>query len=224
MGKSIELTAPDGHRFQAYRADPAGKPRGGLVIGQEIFGVNEHIRSVADRFAQAGYLAIAPGLFDRVEPNVQLGYTGEDANRGKTIKQQLTLDNALKDVQAAIAVAAEAGKVGIVGYCWGGTLAWASAARLDGLSVAVAYYGGEIATVLLNEKPRIPTLAHFGELDSNIPQTDVEKIRAAHPQVPVHVYPGAGHGFNCSMRGSYHEASANLALERTLAFLNEHMG
>ncbi len=222
MGTQIELTASDGTRLSAYRADPAGKPRGGIVICQEIFGVNEHIRSVCDRYAEEGYLAIAPALFDRVEPNVELGYTPDDIAKGRVFMQQASLDNALKDVAAAAAVASEAGHVAIIGYCWGGTIAWAAASRLDGFSASVPYYGAGIPG-LANERPRVPTMAHFGETDHSIPLSEVEKVRAAQPDVPVHIYP-AGHGFSCSARGSFHPASAELAWSRTLEFLHKHVG
>ncbi len=222
MGTKINLTASDGVTISAYRADPVGKPRGGLVVCQEIFGVNPHIRSVCDRYAQEGYLAVAPAFFDRVQADVELGYEPDDINKGKEFMQKISIDTALKDVAAAIAVASEAGKVGIVGYCWGGTIAWAAAGSLDGLSASIPYYGGGIAG-MADKKPRIPTMAHFGEKDHAIPMSDVEKVRAAQPDVIVHTYP-AGHGFNCDMRGSYDKPSADLALSRTLEFLRKHVG
>jgi len=222
MGTQIELTASDGATISAYRADPAGKPRGAVIVCQEIFGVNVHIRSVCDRYAQEGYLAIAPAFFDRVQPGVELGYEPDDIAQGRVLMQKSSIDNALKDVAAAAAVASEAGKVGIIGYCWGGTVAWAAASSLDGLSAAVPYYGGGIAAIA-DRKPRIPTMAHFGDTDHSIPLSDVEKIRAAQPDVIVYVYQ-AGHGFNCDMRGSYDKPSADLALSRTLEFLHEHVG
>jgi len=222
MGTQIELTASDGVTISAYRADPAGKPRGGLIVCQEIFGVNVHVRGVCDRYAQEGYLAIAPAFFDRVQPGVELGYEPDDIAKGRELMQKVSIDNALKDVAAALAIASEAGKVGIVGYCWGGTVAWAAAARLDGLSAAIPYYGGGIAG-MADKKPRIPTMAHFGEKDHSISMADVEKIRAAQPDVIVHTY-AAGHGFNCEMRGSYDKPSADLALSRSLEFLRQHVG
>ena len=222
MGTTIELAASDGHRAAAYRADPAGKPRGGLVVIQEIFGVNSHIRSVADGYAADGYLAIAPALFDRVERGFEVGYAPPDMERGRAIRAKVSLDDALKDVAAAIKAAAAAGKVGIVGYCWGGTVAWAAATRLGGLACSSPYYGGGIAEIAA-EKPRCPVMFHFGETDQHIPMTDVEKIRKAQPGQTLHVYP-AGHGFNCEQRGSYPAASAKLARERTLAFLRQHLG
>ena len=221
MGTTITLQAQDGFELSAYRAEPQGKARGGVVILQEIFGVNTHIKDVCDRYAQQGYLAIAPALFDRVQPGVELGYEAADVEQGKKLKADSPLDRALLDVQAAIQAASEAGRVAVIGYCWGGSLAYAAAARLDGLSAAIAYYGGEIAK-LANEKPKVPTLAHFGETDASIPLSDVDKLRAARPEVEVHVY-GAGHGFSCDMRGAYHAPSAALALERTLGWLSKYV-
>jgi carboxymethylenebutenolidase len=222
MGTTIELTASDGHRLAAYRADPAGKPRGGLVVIQEIFGVNSHIRSVADGYAKDGYLVIAPALFDRAERGFEVGYTPPEIERGRAVRAKVSLDDALKDVAAAIKAAAPAGKVGIVGYCWGGTVAWAAATRLDGLAASSPHYGGGIAEIAA-EKPRVPVMFHFGETDQQIPMTDVEKIRKAQAAQTVHVY-AAGHGFNCDQRGSYAAAAAKLARERTLAFLRQHVG
>jgi carboxymethylenebutenolidase len=221
MGKAITLKAADGQVIGGYRADP-GKVRGGLVVCQEIFGVNSHIRSVCDRFAEAGYLAIAPALFDRVQKGVEIGYTPADIETGRGIMQKANLDDAMKDVAAAVALAKEAGKVGVVGYCWGGTVSWAAAGRVDGLAAAIGYYGGGIGG-LVGETPRCPVLLHFGDQDQSIPMDVVDKVKHAHPKLPVHVY-HAGHGFNCDARGSYDAASAKLALERTLEFLKQHVG
>jgi len=222
MGQEIRLTASDGHAFDAYRAEPKEKPRGGLVVAQEIFGVNSHIRNVADRFADAGYLAIAPALFDRAQKGVELGYTPDDIANGRGIMQKLDLNDTMKDVAAAIGVAKEAGKVGIIGYCWGGTVAWAAGTRLSGLAAAIGYYGGGIGG-LANETPRCPVMLHFGDQDQSIPMEVVEKVRAAHPDLPIFVY-HAGHGFNCDQRGSYDAESAKTALGRTLDFLKQHVG
>jgi carboxymethylenebutenolidase len=222
MGKLITLTAVDGHTLDAYRADPQGKARGGLVVAQEIFGVNHHIRAVCDGFAAAGYLAVAPALFDRARKKVEFGYTPDDLAKGFEIMQSLDLDNVMKDVAAAAAVAKAAGRVGVVGYCWGGTVAWAAATRLDGIAASVCYYGGGIGE-LAGEKPRCPVMLHFGDQDPWIPMEVVEKVRAAHPKLPLYIY-HADHGFNCDARGSYHAESAKLALDRTLGFLREHVG
>ena len=222
MGTTIELTASDGHRLAAYRAEPAGKPRGAIVVIQEIFGVNSHIRSVADGYAADGYLAIAPALFDRAERGFEVGYSPPEIERGRAVRAKISLDDALKDVAAAIKAAASAGKVGVVGYCWGGTVAWAAATRLDGLAASSPHYGGGIAEIAA-EKPRVPVMFHFGDKDQSIPMSDVEKVRKAQPGQTLHVY-SAGHGFNCDQRGSYDPASAKLARERTLAFLRQHVG
>jgi carboxymethylenebutenolidase len=222
MGTTLELSAADGHRLSAYRADPAGKPRGGLVVVQEIFGVNSHIRGVADGYAADGYLAIAPALFDRTERGVEIGYSQPEIDRGRAIMQKLSMEAALMDVAAALKAVASAGKAGIVGYCWGGTVAWVAAAKLDGLACAVPYYGGGI---LANKdlKPHCPTMLHFGETDHAIPIAEVQAMKAARPELTVHIYP-AGHGFNCDQRGSYHAESAKLARERTLAFFRKQLG
>ena len=222
MGENIRLRATDGFELSAYVATPSGKPRGGLVVIQEIFGVNGHIRRVADGYAADGYLAIAPALFDRIEPGIEIGYTPPDIERGRDLKGRSSTESALADIEAARRHVASAGKVGVVGYCWGGFLAWVSATRLSGLSAAVSYYGGGIGTVA-EEKPRCPVLMHFGEKDHAIPLTDVEKVRAAHPSgVEIHVYP-SGHGFNCDERGSYDPESARVARERSVRFLGEHL-
>jgi carboxymethylenebutenolidase len=222
MGHWIDLTAGDGATISAWRSEPAGTPRGGLVVVQEIFGVNSHIRSVCDGYAADGYLAVAPALFDRIRPRVDLGYTPEDIERGRDLKAKASLDHALADVAAAQEAATVAGKVGIVGYCWGGYVAWMSAARLAGFACAVPYYGGGMLEAG-GERPRCPVLAHFGEKDTMIPAEGVRKFAAAHPDARVHLYP-ANHGFNCDQRGSYDAPSAKLARERTLAFLREHVG
>jgi carboxymethylenebutenolidase len=222
MGHVIQLTASDGKTVSAWRADPTGPCRGGLIVCQEIFGVNSHIRSVCEGFAADGFSVIAPAFFDRTESGVELGYTGDDVNRGRGLMAQVPLDDALLDIRSALAALAQTGRVGIVGYCWGGTLAWAAATRIDGLACAVPYYGGGIAG-LAGEAARCPVEMHFGETDHAIPMSDVDKVKAAQPGVGVHVYP-AGHGFNCDQRGSYDEPSARLARERTLAFLRQHIG
>jgi carboxymethylenebutenolidase len=222
VGKTIRLQASDGFELSAYVARPAGAPKGGLVVIQEIFGVNGHIRRVVDGYAADGFLAIAPALFDRIEPGLELGYTPADIERGRDLKGRSPTENALSDVEAAMAHVASAGKVGVVGYCWGGFLAWVSATRLTGVSAAVSYYGGGIGAVA-EEKPNCPVLMHFGEKDHAIPLTDVDKVRAAQPSgVEIHVYP-SGHGFNCDERGSYDPESARIARERSLAFLDRYL-
>lgn len=222
MGQTIKLTTADGFTLGAYRAEPTGKPRGGLVVLQEIFGVNHHIRSVADRFAEAGYLVVSPALFDRVRPGVELGYEQDGMQEGIALNKQTKADETMKDVAAAVAAVSGAGRVGVIGYCWGGTLAYRAACELPGVAAAVGYYGGGIAS-MLDSKPTVPVMLHFGEQDGHIPMSDVAKIKSALPSVPVFTYP-AGHGFNCDERASYDKASADLALSRTLPFLREHVG
>lgn len=222
MGQWLNLTADDGVRLAAYRAEATAKPRGGLIVVQEIFGVNSHIRAVCDGFAADGYAAIAPALFDRYERDVDLGYTTEDVARGRELKARAGTDAALRDIAAARTAAATAGRVGIVGYCWGGFITWMSAARVPGLACAIAYYGGGM-TDAIAERPQCPVSAHFGERDAAIPLAGVKKFAAAHPEVQVHLYP-AEHAFNCDQRRGYEPASARLARERTLAFLRQHVG
>ncbi len=227
MGQFIDLKAADGLQFPTYVAQPAGKPRGGVVVLQEIFGVNSHIRAVADGYAAAGYLAVAPSTFHRVKAGVELGYSPDDMSAGMALKaavEALPAPGVLQDIQAAIRHAAGAGKVGVVGYCWGGLLTWRTACELAGVSAAVPYYGGGITTEAeIARVPKCPVLAHFGEQDHWIPLDGVAALRKAHPAVEVHIYP-ANHGFNCDQRGSYDAAAAQLARERTLAFFARHVG
>ena len=227
MGTFVDLKAADGFTFPAYVVQPAGAPRGGIVVLQEIFGVNSHVRAVADGYAAQGYLAVAPATFHRVKSGVELGYAAEDMTAGSALKsavEALPAPGVLQDIQAAIHHASSAGKVGIVGYCWGGLLTWRSACLLDGLAAAAPYYGGGMTTPdEAARKPRVPVMAHFGDQDHWIPLDTVEAFRLAHPEVEVHVYQ-ANHGFNCDQRGSYNEAAANLARERTLAFFAKHVG
>ncbi|HET8576743.1 MAG TPA: dienelactone hydrolase family protein [Methylomirabilota bacterium] len=222
MGETISLTAEDGHNLAAYRVTPKGTPRAGLVVIQEIFGVNSHIKQVADGFAADGYVALAPAIFDRVERDFAIGYKPEDIERGRAVRGKLPVEDAVKDVRAAVkALASERLKVGVVGYCFGGTLAWLAATRIDGVACAVGYYGGGIADAA-TEKPRCPVLLHWGETDQSIPPEHHARVRVAHPDLPMHIYP-AGHGFNCDQRASYHEPSAKLARQRTLEFFAKHL-
>jgi carboxymethylenebutenolidase len=222
MGQTITLAAKDGHKLQAYRADPAGKPRGALVVLQEIFGVNRHMRRLADDFAREGYVAVTPALFDRVEKGIELGYDAKSVESGRDIRAKVPLDGTLADLQAAIDYARQFGKVGVIGYCWGGGLAFLAATRLDGVAAAVGYYGGLVAANA-QEKPRVPVLLHFGDSDQSIPMADVEKVKKTRPEVTTYVYK-AGHGFACDERGSYDAASTKTALERTLKFFADKMG
>jgi len=222
MGKMIELTASDGHKLAAYRADPAGRPRGGIVVIQEIFGVNSHIRQVADGYAADGYVAIAPALFDRVQGNVELGYTPEDIAKGREVRGKVSNDMAMKDAEAAIKSAASGGRVGIVGYCWGGLVTWLAAAKLSGLAAAAPYYGGGILDNA-DLQPKVPLMGHFGERDQHIPVDGVKKLAAKHSTHQIFIY-AADHGFNCDHRGSYDAAAAKQARERTLEFFRKHVG
>lgn len=221
MGKDIELSAKDGHRLGAYRADPAGTPKAGIVVIQEIFGVNPHMRNVADRYAAAGYAAVAPAIFDRVERGVQLGYTPDDIARGVAIRAKTDWNAVIADIGAAVALLAGEGlKVGTVGFCWGGSVAYLSAARLP-VAAAVGYYGGQIVP-FLGETPKVPTMLHFGDRDGGIPMADVLTIARAQPEVEIHVYP-AGHGFACDERKDFTPACAEQAWERTQAFFARHL-
>jgi carboxymethylenebutenolidase len=224
---SITLTAADGFQSSAYVSEPAGTPRGAIVVLQEIFGVNAHIRSVADRYAAAGYLAIAPAAFDRIEKDVDLGYGPEDMKRGSALKaavEALPPPGVLQDVQAAVDWAAKAGKVGIVGYCWGGLLAWRAAEQVRGLSAAVSYYGGGMTAGSEPARtPKVPVMSHFGELDKHITLDSVKAFERKHPEVEVHLYQ-ADHGFNCDLRGAYNAGAAATALERSLFHFGKHVG
>ncbi|MFZ9638045.1 MAG: dienelactone hydrolase family protein [Hylemonella sp.] len=226
MGHFVDLKAADGFVFPAYVAKPAGQPKGGVVVLQEIFGVNAHIRAVADGYAAQGYLAVAPSTFHRLKAGVELGYGPDEMTQGRDLKaavEALPEPGVLQDIQAAIDHAAQAGKVGVVGYCWGGLLSWRSACLLSGVSAAAPYYGGGITTEAeVTRQPKCPVLAHFGDQDHWIPLEGVEAFRRAHPEVQVHVY-HANHGFNCDHRSAYEATSAALARERTLAFFAEHL-
>lgn len=219
MGENITLTAADGHRFNAWSAGDGP----GLVVIQEIFGVNGHIRNTVDRFAEQGFHAVAPALFDRIRPGLELGYEADDVAKGRELRGQVTNTDAISDIAATIQWLADQGRpVGCVGYCWGGSLAWAAATGLDGLAASVGYYGGEIAANA-SAAPQCPVMLHFGETDHGIPMEQVETVKAAHPDLPIHTYP-AGHGFSCDERGSFDQASHELALGRTLDFLRQHLG
>jgi carboxymethylenebutenolidase len=219
MGEQIELESSDGHRFDAWLARPAGKPRGGIVVVQEIFGVNAHIRRVTEGFASEGWLAIAPAIMDRVEKKVELAYDDAGVARGRELVARVGFDNALRDVAAAAAHAAQAGKVGVVGFCWGGTVALLSNTRMK--LPAVSYYGGR-SIPFLHERSGAPLLMHFGRRDPIIPPEHVAKLRAAFPRAEVHEYE-AGHGFNCDERADFDAGAARIARGRTLAFLEQHL-
>ena len=218
---NITLTAADGHQLDAYVAGPSDAARA-LVVVQEIFGVNRHMRRVADRFAEQGYAVIVPALFDRTERGVELGYEAPDVARGRDLRGAIDAGRTLLDVLAAAAALPPAARRGLVGYCWGGTVAWHGATRSAAFAASVGWYGGGIAAAK-NEVPHCPVQLHFGETDASIPMADVEAVRAAQPGVEVLVYKGAGHGFGCDERGSFSPADAALAQERTLAFFAKHL-
>jgi carboxymethylenebutenolidase len=222
MAEKVTLKAADGHELGAYVARPVGEPIAGLVVVQEIFGVNAHIRSVADGYARDGFLAVAPALFDRIERDVELGYEGADRERAMSFVPKLDAEKGLEDVAAAMEFArAESGKkVGVIGYCWGGTLAWLAATRLSS-AASVGYYGGHISRYA-EETPKGPVMLHFGKLDAHIPREGVEKVHAAHPEVEIFWY-DAGHGFNCDARESYSSEAARVARERSLVFLKRYL-
>ena len=222
MPEMLELTAGDGFKLAAFRALPSGTPRGGLVVAQEIFGVNSHIRSVCDGFAADGYAVIAPALFDRYERGVDIGYTPADIARGRELKVLARTDAALRDIAAARDALSATGKVGVIGYCWGGFIAWMAASRLTGFACAVPFYGGGMLDAA-DERPQCPVMAHFGERDAMIPVAGVRQLAAAHPQAQVFTY-DADHGFNCDQRPSYDATAAKLARGRTLQFLQQHVG
>jgi carboxymethylenebutenolidase len=221
MGETINLKAADGHTLSAYVAGPNGASNGVVVI-QEIFGVNHHMREMADRFAAQGYAVCAPALFDRAEPGVELGYTPDDIAKGRDYRMKLSDAQVMADVEAA-ANYLGARKLGIVGYCFGGTVAWWGATRTNKFAAASAWYGGGIAGTK-DESPNCPVEMHFGEKDASIPMTDVDAIRAAQPKAEAYVYPGAQHGFGCDERGSFSKPDYELAQQRTLAFFARHLG
>ena len=217
MATDIRLVAEDGHELGAYRAAPSGELRGGVVVCQEIFGVNQHIREVCDGFATEGYLSIAPALYDRSSHrNCQLEYVPADVELGRKLRQEFAWDDTVKDVKAAVELLQAKGlKVATVGYCWGGTISFLAGTRLT-INGAVVYYGGQIIPYV-DERESCPLLMHFGKEDQSIPLSDVDKIRERHPDAEVHLY-DAGHGFNCDHRTGYDEASAKAARVRTLDF------
>jgi carboxymethylenebutenolidase len=217
--ETVQLKAADGHLLDAYRATPAGRPRGGIVIVQEIFGVTRHVEEVVRTYAAAGFTAIAPALFDRVQRRTDIPYS--DSKAGVALMQKLRNEQTLLDLRAAISSLAGSGKVGMVGYCWGGTTTYVACCHLP-LAAGVVYYGGRLPAVI-EHTPRCPVMFHFGEKDAHIPLADVEKVKKAYPMGHYYLYP-AEHGFNCSDRPAYDPASAQLALERSLDFLHRHVG
>lgn len=219
MATMVKLTAADGHTLDAYLSEPRSAAHGAVVIVQEIFGVTGHIERIADQYAAAGFSAIAPAMFDRIEPDITLPYT--EIQQGIAYMRRLEWPSTLADVAAAAQRVRDAGTVGIVGYCWGGTVAHVAASELD-FAAAVSYYGGGVAK-MLDKEPRCPILYHFGDQDHSISRSDIDAIAARYPRHTVHVYPGAGHGFNCDERGSYSPADAQLAFTRSVEFLRANM-
>ncbi|MGI4831553.1 MAG: dienelactone hydrolase family protein [Janthinobacterium lividum] len=227
MGEWIEVKAADGHQLKAYKAAPEGQVRGAVVVVQEIFGVNAHIRSIADRLAAAGYLAVAPALFDRYERGVELKYEGQDLQKAYELYGKLDARTALLDVAAGFSAVAGEAKVGVMGFCYGGFMSWLSATRGRSVGIGpvccVGFYPGGVGAVA-QEEPSCPVMLHFGADDTHIGQEQVDAVRNSHPEVKIFVYEGAGHGFNCDMRESYESKAAELAWERSLEFLVEHVG
>jgi carboxymethylenebutenolidase len=220
MADWIELKASDGHHLKAWQAKPAGTPRAALVVVQEIFGVNNHIRNVTERFAKEGYLAVAPAMFDRYERDFETGYDQDGMAKAMQVVPKIDFAKALVDIETARAHVAHAGKVGVVGFCFGGTCAWGAATRLK-VDAASCYYGGQIIR-MAKDTPNCPVIMHFGSKDAHIPLTQVEEIRKAQPNVPVYVY-DADHGFSCDERASYDKAAHELAWVRTLKFFAENL-
>ena len=224
MGQQTTLTAADGHVLDAYKAEPAGAPKGGLVVLQEIFGVNGQIRRATDHFAGEGYLSVAPALFDRVEKGVVLGYNEDDFAKGRATRGKLTDEWIAADVAAAVAAAAPAGKVGVIGFCFGGYATYVAACMVDGVSAAMPFYGGGIADKVAEMKPRCPTQFHFGDKDAAIPLGDLQRIRDALQDSPLYVYDDSGHGFTCDDRDAFNPGATERSYARALAWMAEHAG
>jgi carboxymethylenebutenolidase len=222
-GQRITLTARDGHKASVYEARPVGRPRGGLVVAQEIFGVTNHIRRVCDGYAAHGYHVVAPAFFDRIRPGIELGYSKKDAVTGRDLRGKVGWEEVFADVVAACHHITGAGRIALLGYCWGGTIAWRSAGEVEGVAASVCYYPTLIGPYIA-EQPRCPVLMHFGEGDPLATLEQAGQLRASQgARVEIQVYP-ASHGFNCDEIPNYHEASAALALRRTLEFLGTHLG
>ena len=216
-----ELRAEDGHKLASYAAGPRDARRG-LVVAQEIFGVNRHMRRVCDDYAAQGYAVVCPALFDRAERGVELDYAPADVARGRELRGGIDPALTVFDIRAAAAALPAGARRGIVGFCWGGTVAWHGATRTGDFGAAVGWYGGGVAAAK-GEAPRCPVQLHFGETDASIPMADVEAVRAARPEVEIYVYNGAGHGFGCDERASYSPGNATLARRRTLEFLERQL-
>lgn len=222
MGETISLTTSDGHTLDAYKATPTGTVKGGLVVVQEIFGINGQIRRTADYFAEQGYVAIAPALFDRVEKGIELGYNETDFGIGRETRGKITDDWIVADIGAAVQDVASAGKVSVIGFCFGGYATYVSACKVDGISAAMPFYGGGIAAKVGDMQPKCPTQFHFGDKDAAIPLDDLQKIKDALQDSPLYVYDDSGHGFTCDDRDSYNKGAAERAYARALDWMAEH--
>jgi carboxymethylenebutenolidase len=222
LGKQFTLTTSDKHQLGVYRADPQGKAKGGMVVVQEIFGVNHHIRAVCDRLAGLGYAAVAPAVFDRFARDFECGYTPDEIAHARSLLGNLNWEHMMADVAAAKQDLKGIGPVGVIGFCMGGTAAFLSACRIPGLAAAVAFYGGQIGK-FADEKPLCPLQMHFGEKDESIPMDVVADIKTKQPQAETYVYPGAPHGFSCDERASYRKEASDLAWSRTVEFLAKNM-
>jgi carboxymethylenebutenolidase len=220
MSTHLTLKAADGHSFAAYRADPSGTAKAALIVVQEIFGVNHHIRAVCDRLAAQGYVAIAPALFDRLSPNFESGYSAPEVEHARGFIPNINWDHVMLDIEASVTYAKTIGKVGMIGFCFGGSVSYMSALKMP-IDVAICCYGGQIVRHA-DHAPACPTQMHFGDQDASIPISDVETIIAKRPDCDVHVY-HAGHGFMCDERGSYHAECAAQAWSRSLSFLQKHL-
>lgn len=221
MSGFIELTASDGFKLAAYSAGPKAA-KAGVVVIQEIFGVNNHIRNMCERFAAHGYAVIAPAVYDRVQRGFEVGYTTDDIATGRDVRMKLDDAKLMQDVEAAAKFLAPR-RLGIVGYCFGGTVAWWGATRSNSFSAAASWYGGGVAGTR-DEKPNCSVQFHLGEKDASIPQQDIDAIRAAQAKAETFVYAGAQHGFGCDERGSYTEADYEVAQKRTLDFFAKNLG
>ncbi|MFN0263599.1 dienelactone hydrolase family protein [Tepidamorphus sp. 3E244] len=221
-GRTLQLRAGDGHALDAWCTGPEGEARWGAVVLQEIFGVNAHIRETCERYAALGAYALAPALFDRAQRGTELDYTADGVDTGRKLREQIDWDAAVADVQAAVDEASRAGPVCVIGYCWGGTLAFLAAARFNNVACAISYYGGQTVP-FADENIQVPVIMHFGSEDPRIPERDRKIILDGNPDIEAHVYP-CDHGFNCDHRKEFDAPSAALAMERNLAFLSAHIG
>lgn len=217
-GTLIQMKSRDGFEFDAWHVKPTGPRKSGVIVIQEIFGLSDHVKEMTERFGAAGYEAIAPSMYDRAEPGftVQAQDVAAGMARGRELAMGNGPDNALNDMGGVFDVLSKSGKVYVTGYCYGGSMSWLAAARIDGLAAASCYYGGNIPQ-MIGMKPKCPTICHFGAKDAHIPLVGaVDKIEAAHPDIPVYIY-DAGHGFSRRNSSDYDAAADALAFERTLA-------